>query len=98
MAFQLRGVTYHPQLKELQLSNRNVTDADILMHISSVKHFPYLLALEMRNNRITQLSCKLIAANLSHLHKIDIRGNKVGDDGIGTIARSVSLMKEFYIC
>lgn len=98
MAFQLRGVTYHPKLKELTLSNRSVTDADILSHIGSVKHFPHLTAIELRHNRITELSCKLIGANLPHLLKVDIRGNKVGDNGVAAIARNISQLREYYIC
>jgi Ran GTPase-activating protein (RanGAP) involved in mRNA processing and transport len=82
----------------MQMSNRNITDSDILAHIGAIKHFPLLSSIELRNNRITSLSCKLIGSNLAHLSKVDIRGNKVGDNGVCIIAKNIRGMKEFYIC
>lgn len=44
---------------------------------------------EIRNNRITNLTCKVFAFNLTNLTKLDIRGNNVGDEGALVIAKNL---------
>ena len=58
--------------------------------------FKNVSALQIRNNKITEFGCRLIAANMNYLKTIDIRGNKVGD-GIIKIIESIPTLKSFTI-
>lgn len=62
--------------------------------ISSFKH---IKDFEIRNNKITSFSCRLIASNMSHVKLIDIRGNPVGDDGVIAIIKGIPHLKSFMI-
>lgn len=44
-----------------------------------ISSFKNIQDIEIRNNKITSFSCKLIANNMRHLKVVDIRGNQVGD-------------------
>jgi hypothetical protein len=59
--------------------------------------FKQIKDLEVRNNKITSLSCKIIASNMKHLKAIDIRGNAVGDEGVITLVKGIPHLKSFMI-
>jgi Leucine-rich repeat (LRR) protein len=59
--------------------------------------FKKLREFEVRNNLLTALSCKIIVNNLSFLHSLDIRGNRVGDSGIETVAKGFPQLKNLLI-
>ena len=46
---------------------------------------------------MTALSCKIIVNNLEFLQGVDIRGNRVGDEGIEIIARGLPKLKNLLI-
>ena len=52
---------------------------------------------EIRNNKFTAFSCKLIASNMMHVKSVDIRGNKVGDEGVIIITKGLPNLKSFMI-
>ncbi len=60
-------------------------------------NYKNLRELEIRNNKISCLSCSLIANNMSFLQVVDIRGNKIGDKGIIKIIQRIPNLKSFFI-
>jgi Leucine-rich repeat (LRR) protein len=66
----------------LALNNKKISDIDLMMKISSIGGFKNLQELEIRNNKITVLSCKVIASHLGFLKILDLRGNGIGDEGV----------------
>ena len=43
------------------------------------------------------MSCQLIASNLKFLTGVDIRGNRITDDGIIKIINGIPKMKSFFV-
>lgn len=81
----------------LGLSNKNISDEELLREMPIISSFKNIQDVEIRNNRITSFSCKLIANNMRHVKVVDIRGNRVGDEGITTIIRGLPHLKSFMI-
>jgi len=52
---------------------------------------------ESRNNFLTALSCKIIVNNLPFLHSLDLRGNRIGDSGIETVAKGFPQLKNLLV-
>lgn len=65
-----------------------------------MKYFSRLVKLELRFNRITELTCRHIAVSLgsSGLRRLDIRGNKLKDSAVIIIARSLKKLNELFVC
>lgn len=59
--------------------------------------FTNVSELEIRNNRITTFSCRLIASNMAHIKSVDIRGNRVGDEGVLHIVKGIPHLKGLLI-
>lgn len=62
-----------------------------------IASFKNVQQFQIRNNRITAFSCKVLASNLFHIKKLDIRGNKIGDEGVLIIVKSLSQLKDLLI-
>ncbi len=65
--------------------------------IPILAHYKNLREFEIRNNRISCLSCNLIANNMPFLLSVDIRGNNISDKGIIKLIQSIPKMKSFFI-
>ena len=63
----------------------------ILANYKNLKEF------EIRNNKISCLSCSLIVNNLPFLLTVDIRGNKINDKGIIKLIKGLPKLKSFFI-
>jgi len=63
----------------------------ILANYKNLKEF------EIRNNKISCLSCNLIVNNLPFLLTVDIRGNLITDKGIIKLVRGIPKLKSFFI-
>lgn len=55
------------------------------------------MEVEIRNNCISAFSCRLIAANMRHVRSVDIRGNRVGDEGVTHIAKGMPQLRALLI-
>lgn len=94
--FRIGNVDFDARTKEILLSNRRISDKELVDNIEMLKKLK-VTSLELRNNFITELSCKIIAFNINYLTKIDIRGNKVRDTGVITLAKHNLCLKEFFV-
>ena len=65
--------------------------------ITILANYKNLRELEIRNNKISCLSCNLIANNMPFLVSVDIRGNNISDKGIVKLINSIPKMKSFFI-
>lgn len=81
----------------MELNNKNITDIDLMMKISSIGGFKNLQEFEIRNNKITMLSCKVIASHLNFLKVLDLRGNLVGDEGVSKIVEGIPNLKSLMV-
>jgi hypothetical protein len=81
----------------VQLSNKNIKDEDVIREIPKIACFRNIRELEIRNNSITSLSCKVIVSNMSFLQCLDIRGNKVGDKGLEYVIDGMPHLKSLMI-
>lgn len=97
-SFTVKNVRCPQSSRELELNNKKLTDADLYEPIERMKHFAQLAKLELRFNRITELTCRHISVNLSGLRRLDIRGNKLKDSAVITIARSLHKLNELFVC
>lgn len=84
--------------REIQLNNKNITDSDLFDPVRNMQYFNNLVSLELRNNKITEISCRLIAVSLNNLHRLDIRGNKLKDNSMNMIAKRLTKLKELFVC
>lgn len=81
--------------KSLQLSNKSISDQELLKEIPKFSSFKNVQEFEIRHNKLTVLSCRLIASNMKHIKVLDIRGNNVYDDGIARIAEGLPNLRSF---
>lgn len=94
----LKGVRCKQTASEIQLNQKALVDFDLFEPISNLSHFPKLIKLELRYNKITEISCRLIASNLKNLSKLDIRDNKLKDSAVIVIAKNLKNLTELYVC
>jgi hypothetical protein len=69
----------------------------MIKQIDKFSNFRNLQTIEIRNNKISALACKLIANHMNFLEAVDIRGNKIGDEGILIIVRAIPSLKSLMI-
>lgn len=96
-SYTWKNVTLKVNSKVLELSNKNITDKDLIREMPVLSSFKGVKDFEIRNNRITTFSCKLIASNMLHLKSVDIRGNRVGDEGVIYLVKGLPHLKSLMI-
>ena len=95
--YKWKNVIIKHNSKVIELSNKNITDHDLFREMPVLSSFKNVKDLEIRNNKITSLSCKLIASSMTHVKSVDIRGNKVGDQGVIFLIKGLPHLKSFMI-
>lgn len=95
--YEWKNIRINKNSRVAELSNKNLKDEDLIKEIPKIGCFTNLKELEVRNNFITSLSCRIIANSLSFLNSLDIRGNMIGDAGIEIIAKGLSKLKSLFI-
>lgn len=95
--YEWKNIKLNKFSRIVELSNKNLKDADLIREIPSISCFNNIREFEIRNNFITALSCRIIANNVSFIHSLDIRGNKIGDTGILYIVKGIPNLKNLFI-
>jgi len=69
----------------------------MIKQLPIVSTFRNIKEFEIRNNRITALTCNIIANEMRFLLVLDLRGNRVGDAGISKLVTGIARLKRFFI-
>ena len=95
--YEWKHLRFTRNTKIVDLSNRNITDEDMIKQIPIISTFTNIKELEIRNNKITALTCNIVANDMKFLSVLDLRGNKLGDTGISKIVSAMKNLKALYI-
>ena len=81
-------------LREFELFNCNITDVQLLPLIEAIRGYRSLEQLSLFGNSIGRAGCEAIAALLRdpnyNLRSLDLSGNDVHNDGVTTLANSLT--------
>lgn len=95
--YEWQNVKVTHNSRVVSLSNKNISDREVMEQIPRLSNFKNLKEFEIRNNKISCLTCSVIANNMPFLVSVDIRGNKISDKGILKLIRGIPKMKSFFI-